>query len=203
VSIPYTADRLLYALEGPRALPVLGQTPYDAVVVLTGMLDLDLSTPGTLEFDRGVDRILAGIDLVKRGIAERLIISGGSGSLWSQASEGELLGTFARQWGLSAVQVVVEGTSRNTYENAVNTAAILRAGGYRRFLLVTSAFHMRRAAAAFGAQGVVADRYPVDFRADTRITPLSFLPSAGGLEKTTMAVREWVGLLVYRLQGYI
>ena len=63
LSIPFTADRLLHGLEGPRVSPVLGQLPYDAVVVLTGMLDLELSTEGALEFDSGVDRVLAGIDL--------------------------------------------------------------------------------------------------------------------------------------------
>ncbi len=55
----------------------MGQTTYDAVVVLAGMLDLALSTEGQLAFGSRVDRILAGIDLVKRGIGKRLIISGG------------------------------------------------------------------------------------------------------------------------------
>ena len=80
---------------------------------------------------------------------------------------------------------------------------LLRDGGYRRLLLITSAFHMRRAAAAFRVQGMVPDLYPVDFRAGTRITPFSFLPSVGGLHKTTLAIRELVGLIVYRLHGYI
>jgi uncharacterized SAM-binding protein YcdF (DUF218 family) len=62
---------------------------------------------------------------------------------------------------------------------------------------------MRRAATAFRAQGMVSDLYAVDFRAGTRITPFSFLPSVEGLHKTTLAVRELVGLIVYRLQGYI
>ncbi len=62
---------------------------------------------------------------------------------------------------------------------------------------------MRRAALAFRAQRMVPDLYPVDFRAGARITPFSFLPSVEGLYKMTVVIRELVGLVVYRLQGYI
>ncbi len=75
LSIPFTANRIMHGLEGSRVALDLEQPPYDAAVVLTGMLDLDLSTEGAPEFDSGVDRVLAGIDLVQRGIGKRLIIS--------------------------------------------------------------------------------------------------------------------------------
>ena len=62
---------------------------------------------------------------------------------------------------------------------------------------------MPRAAAAFRAQGMLPALYPVDFRAGSRIAPFSFLPSVEGLYKMTVVIRELVGLVVYRLQGYI
>jgi uncharacterized SAM-binding protein YcdF (DUF218 family) len=204
LSIPYTANRFMYWLEGSRVAPAVLRPPYDVVIVLTGMVDLALSRRGHLEFTGGVDRILAGIDFVKQGMSKQLLISGGSGRLFaSDIKEATLLQTFALQLGLTAEQVLVETASRNTYENAAYSATMLRAQRLQRALLITSAAHMRRAVAAFHKQGIFPDTYPVDFRASIEITPLSFLPSANSLARTTDVIHELVGLIVYRLQGYL
>jgi uncharacterized SAM-binding protein YcdF (DUF218 family) len=203
-SIPYTADRLMGWLELPRTPPEMLRPPYDAVVVLSGMLHLSVSRGGHIEFNQAVDRILTGIAFVQQGLGKTLLLSGGSGDLFQQqTSEAALLQTFALQHGLTADQVLVEATSRNTYENAVYTARLLQAHHVRQTVLITSAVHMRRAVAAFHKQGIFPDIYPVDYQATDTITPFSFLPSVHSLVKTTEAVRELVGLIMYRLQGYI
>jgi len=174
------------------------------VIVLTGMTDLSVSRSGHLEFTDAVDRILAGIDFVKQGIGKQLLISGGSGKLFAQdTKEATLLQTFALQLGLTAEQVLVETASRNTYENAAYSATMLRTHRLQRALLITSAAHMRRSVAVFHKQGIFPDTYPVDFHASTEVTPFSFLPSVGSLAKTTDVIHELVGLITYRLQGYL
>jgi uncharacterized SAM-binding protein YcdF (DUF218 family) len=204
LSIPFTADHLMHWLEVPRVSRHALQPHYDVVIVLSGMVNLQLSQEGHLEFTEAVDRILAGLALVKQGIGNVLLISGGSGNLFDQShSEAQLLRDFALQLGLTTEQVLIEPNSRNTYENALFSTRLLRAHDYQRVLLITSAAHMRRAVAAFHKQGIFPDTYPVDFEGTDAITPFSFMPSAGSLFRTKDAIHELVGLVMYRLQGYI
>jgi uncharacterized SAM-binding protein YcdF (DUF218 family) len=152
-----------------------------------------------------VERILTGISLVKRGIADKLFIVGGSGSLFDRRlSEARVLRTFALELGLRDEQVLVEEVSRNTYESAVNATQIIRAGNYRQLVLITSASHMRRAVAAFHKQGLFPQPYPVDFQTTGGGSDLfDFLPSVEALDVMTTVVHELIGLVMYRLQGYI
>ena len=134
------------------------------VVVLTGMMDLNAARMDTPEFSDSVDRILAGIEMVRSGRAAILMISGGSGDLFDQSQkEAPLLSEFAEWCGLSEDQIVIESASRNTYENALYSAELIQQQGWKRVLLVTSAFHMRRAAACFRKQMIDADLLPVDY----------------------------------------
>ncbi|MEM8995512.1 MAG: YdcF family protein [Acidobacteriota bacterium] len=99
----------------------------------------------------------------------------------------------------------LEVTSRTTQENADLTAELLASEGVDRVLVVTHAWHMRRAAGSFartslGAPGVVAA--PFGFAGPDRqeLRLLMLLPSAGGLQSTTRALHEWIGLGWYRLR---
>ena len=133
-----------------------------------------------------------------------LLVSGGTGSLFDQRTkEANLLKTFALQLGLRDDQVLVEADSRNTHENAVYTAQVLRTRQWRQVVLITSASHMRRALAAFHKQGIFPHPYPVDYAAADGVTPFSFVPSVHSLAKTTAVMHELFGLLTYRVQGYI
>src|SRR5262245_21074503 len=179
---------LMRWLEGPRPPPELHQH-YDVAIVLTGMVALSRSSPGHLEFDEHVERILEGISLVKRGIADKLFIVGGSGSLFERRlSEARVLRTFALEFGLRDEQVLVEEVSRNTYESALNATQVIRAGNYRQLVLITSAAHMYRAIAAFHKQGLFPQPYPVDFQTtDEGIHLFDFIPSVRALDIMTEA----------------
>jgi uncharacterized SAM-binding protein YcdF (DUF218 family) len=199
-----TVKPLMRWLEGPRPPPELHQH-YDVAIVLTGMVALRRSRPGHLEFNEHVERILEGIRLVKRGAADKLLIVGGSGSLFNRRlSEARVLRTFALESGLRDEQVLVEEVSRNTYESAVNATQIIRAGNYRQLVLITSATHMYRAVAAFHKQGLFPQPYPVDFQTNGGdISLYDFIPSVQALDVMTDVVHEVIGLVMYRLQGYI
>ncbi len=204
LSMPITAHAIMRYFEVPRPSDGALRDRYDAIIVLSGLVDLELSRPGRVEFGTGVDRMLEGMALVRRGVGEWLIISGGSGLLFDQSvSEAELLRAFAVNWGIPSDRMLIDGSSRNTHENAVNTAVLMRAHGLRHVLLVTSSFHMRRALATFHKQGVFPDAYPVDFRGSDVVTPMSFVPDVDSLHMVTAVVNELVGLVVYRVQGYI
>jgi uncharacterized SAM-binding protein YcdF (DUF218 family) len=73
-----------------------------------------------------------------------------------------------------------------------------------RWLLVTSAFHMPRSVGLFRKVGFAVEPYPVDWRVGGREDLLTFTNVAGdGLARTDTAVREWMGLVAYRLTGRI
>ncbi|MEZ5304442.1 MAG: YdcF family protein [Verrucomicrobiales bacterium] len=100
---------------------------------------------------------------------------------------------------------MVESGSRNTRENAANTAALL--GGEAktaRCLLVTSAFHMRRAMACFECVGLDCQPFATDHRGGSpgRFSPAYLIPDPSGFSTWQLFVKEWAGMLVYRIIGY-
>ena len=100
--------------------------------------------------------------------------------------------------------VLLEERSRNTYENALYTHQMLKEQGLNQVLLVTSASHMRRAVAVFRTQGVEVIAAPTDLRVSRKgFTLYQLLPTVNGLEKSTIALKEYMGWWVYRLRGWI
>src|SRR5258708_14902256 len=104
--------------------------------------------------------------------------------------------------GIPQERIIAEEQSRNTVENAVFSRLLATPQPGERWLLVTSGYHMPRAMGVFRQAGFPVEAYPVDWRTrgpQDALRPFSTLGS--GMERTDTAVREWVGLLVYRLTG--
>lgn len=178
----------------------------EAVVVLAGILNLKGSTPEYLEFNEAVERILAGIQLVKQDYADTLLISGGTGSLYHQEEkEAPLLRQFAIDFGVPEEHILIESASRNTYENAIHTQQIMQEHGISHILLVTTAIHLPRSMACFQNIGIEPIPYPVDFHSspDVNYTLSDIIPNTGAFRKTSYILHEYIGLLAYKLAGYI
>src|SRR5690606_17959955 len=107
--------------------------------------------------------------------------------------------------GIDPARVMHETVSRNTYENAIETRRLLEgviAPG-QTWLLVTSAFHMPRAAAIFEKAGFDLVPWPVDFRAlSTRGFP-DFFGTGDDIDKLASALKEYVGIAAYAAAGYL
>jgi uncharacterized SAM-binding protein YcdF (DUF218 family) len=203
-SIAPIADLLLLPLE----LPFEQQTApeaFDAIVVLSGMVDLQRSHAGRIELNSSSDRIIAGILLAKDYPDALLILSGGSGNLFDQSnSEANLMKSLALRFGISEARIRVDLHSRNTYENAVASKTILATANISSFVLVTSASHMKRALGCFRKVALNPIPYAVDFRNHLGQYGLfSFLPQAGSLRESTAAIHEYVGIITYKLRGYL
>ena len=198
------ADLLLLPLE-TRYPVVENPSRSDAVVVLTGMVDVKAARGDQVEMGEAGDRILAGVELVRRDCADYLLIAGGSGDLFDQSvSEALILNRFAIEFGVPADRILLDTASRNTYENAVQARALIEERGLSDIILVTSAAHMPRSMGCFRKVGLDPRPYPVDFRSGWgKYDPFSLLPNVDYLQESTMAVREYVGLIMYWLQGYI
>jgi uncharacterized SAM-binding protein YcdF (DUF218 family) len=207
---PLVADGLWRWLERPyqrmAVEDVLADQRVDAVVVLSGGRH---PAPGADRISEwtDADRFFAGIDAYRflraQGRPAHLIFTGGWSPLQPDLqSEGETLRAWALSLGLSDADVTTTAKVRNTAEEAEAVVAQVPAGG--RVALVTSAFHMTRAAVLFERQGLRVLPFPVDFQAIGRWAgssardPLRYVPSADGLESSSRALREAMGRTVYR-----
>jgi len=182
------------ALEAPQA---------DAIVVLSGGRH-PAPGPARLSEWHDPDRFLAGLDLFRAGKAPRLLFTGGTSPFRpGQPPEGQRYLQEARQLGIPAAAMASTPPVLNTADEAVAIRRLLPAR-QSRVLLVTSAFHMRRAQRLFERQGLQVLPFPVDFQARGRWAgplwrdPTLWLPSAGALDNSSRAMRELLGRLVYR-----
>lgn len=179
--------------------------PYDYGIVLTGMLTYDNQFE-RINFLRSTDRILQTLDLYKKGIISKIFITGGSGELLNQKNkEAEILKDYLLLLGIPSEDILIEVNSRNTYENARETVNILNSKkNDNTYLLITSAYHMRRSAACFKKQGLEFDVYPTDRYAGSRkFTPDHlFVPKVDTLQRWNVLLREIVGFITYKIVGY-
>jgi uncharacterized SAM-binding protein YcdF (DUF218 family) len=185
--------------------------PWDAargaptgIISLGGAFDTVVSPArGEIALNEAAERLTAMADLVRRYPQAHIVFSGGSGRLiYGGATEAELAVRLLESFGIPKQRIIVENKSRDTDENARFTKELLQPRQDERWLVVTSAHHMPRAVGCFRAAGFPVAAFPVDYRtrgaADLR---RPFATLGDGLRRTDTAVREWVGLAVYRLTG--
>ena len=149
------------------------------------------------------DRFLAGLDLYRAGKAPRLLFTGGASPFRpGQAPEGQRYLQEARQLGVPVAAMASTSPVVNTAEEAAAIRQLLP--GRAQLLLVTSAFHMRRAQRLFERQGLQVLPFPVDFQSRGRWAgplwrdPTQWFPSARALNDSSRALRELIGRLVVR-----
>lgn len=198
-SLEPVSNAILYGMEHDTPSTYRADVTYDAVIVLGGLTDEDVTKEtGQPAYNDNVERMVMAHRLVRDGKAEYVVPSGGSG-------EAALMAEQLRDWGIEARRIVLEDRARNTRENAVYTAEIIKARGWKKVLLVTSAFHMRRSVECFNAVDLdlhlELDTLAVDYRATRR--PRTWLqPRVQYLAASSSMMRELFGRLIYRLQGY-
>ena len=99
--------------------------------------------------------------------------------------------------------VWVEESSRNTFENALHSAAVLKPAGIQKIYLVTHAWQMRRARIAFEHAGFTVIPAPTVFATRYRLTVLDFLPDARALHDSGVFLREVAGIGWYHLRALV
>ncbi len=159
-----------------------------------------MASRGAPDINEAAERIVVMASLARTYPAARLIYSGGNGSLYGGGSEADAVRPIIESFGIADSRVIYEGRSRNTYENGVYSKALADPKPGERWLLVTSGYHMPRAMGVFRQVGFDVEAYPVDYR--TRgdlLTPFDDVST--GLRRTDAAMREWIGLVAYRLTG--
>lgn len=194
---PAMATRLREPLERPYpARPADSYATADAIVILGGgaltksSLDPDADDPYG-----PATRIGFGLQLFRHARAATVLLSGGDQAVPMAAG--------LRRLGVSPAALQIESTSTNTHENAAFSAAMLKREKRLHILLVTSGFHMPRAAAAFARQGL--DVIPA--ATYDRIYPAweahPWRPERTALQLSGRCLREYAGMWWYRLRGWV
>lgn len=95
----------------------------------------------------------------------------------------------------------IEDASLTTWDNALLSAPLLKQAGARRVVLVSHAWHLRRAVPLFEAQGLAVVPAGTQF-ARTRVdSVVDLLPDSAGLRASHFALHEWLGILWYKLRS--
>jgi uncharacterized SAM-binding protein YcdF (DUF218 family) len=202
----WISNALLASLERqnlPQYLP-----PAEAIVILGGGTYSAIAPRPMVEVSEAGDRILYGTKLYREGKAPWVVVTGGRITWLSQgqaeARDMENLLTFL---GVPHEVIIEEPLALNTYENGLNVKKILEQRGIKQVLLVTSAYHMPRAKLIFQKLGIDFIPAPTDFRIeggqDAQITMgtilINLIPNGDYLAQTTLALKEYLGLIFYAL----
>jgi uncharacterized SAM-binding protein YcdF (DUF218 family) len=210
----YVAGEVVQSLEW-RYLPPAEIPPVEAIVILGGGTSAAEYPRSTVEVSGAGDRVIYGARLYRDGAAPLVVVTGGL-LPWSdsESSGADSMTEFLLFLGVPPEAILVERESDNTYENAVFTKALLEEMGINRILLVTSAIHMPRSVLVFQKQGFEVIPAPTDYQATISSVQkpfsetwpdliLGLFPNADNLNELTSALKEYLGLAVYRLRGWL
>lgn len=186
----------------------------EAIVVLGGATSSAFFPRPGVELNEAGDRVVYAAQLYQQKKAPLVILSGGRIEWLDRGTpEAADMAAIMRQLGVPDNAIIQESAALNTYQNAVNVKNILNTRGIRQVLLVTSAMHMPRSLLIFKHQGIVAIPAPCDFlvsenelqrlQLGPQAALINLLPDIGRLEQFTRALKEYIGLFVYRLRGWL
>ncbi|WP_424812395.1 YdcF family protein [Roseococcus sp. YIM B11640] len=175
----------------------------DGVIILGGAVEQLLTERrGIPALNGAAERMTEAVALSRRYPEARIVFTGGQGTVIPGAqTEADVARELWASMGLEGPRVVFENASRNTWENATMTQAMLRPQPGERWLLVTSASHMPRSMGCFRRAGWEITAWPVNYSTSPGGQGWFDPPLSFRLGQAEWAVREYVGLIVYRLLG--
>ncbi|MBI2517234.1 MAG: YdcF family protein [Opitutae bacterium] len=204
-SLPVVASRLVGMLESAYPARRIAEAgPADAVVVLGGVLGPKTGPGYVTNWTEVSERFDAGLALLAAQQADWLVFTGAR-IPWEgrETLEGDDLKTLALQHGAPAERVLVTREVGNTWDEARAIAELAKQRGWRKVIVVTTAWHMPRAARLFRAAKVPFTPFPVDFRRDKSrvLSAAEFIPKAEAFQMSETALRECYGYAFYALTG--
>ena len=151
------------------------------------------------------DRFFAGLGLYNSGKADKIIFTGGVNPLASDLPpEGNIYIKKAISFGIPAKDLFTTYPVLNTYEEAKAVREILDTNSLNqnKIILVTSAFHMKRAKKVFEREGIKVISFPVDFKGKKNFISnfkniSNYIPSSKSLNMSSLAIREIIGRIIY------
>jgi uncharacterized SAM-binding protein YcdF (DUF218 family) len=199
-----------------RYLPPASLPDVETIVVLGGGTDMMNYPRPMVDISGAGDRVLYAAQLYKQGKSSHLLLSGGNLTWQNEASStpASQMGEILEFLGIPADAIWLQTRSLNTYEDALYCSQILKEKGIDKILLVTSAIHMPRAMGVFMNQGIQVIPAPTDFRVtesnwadlwsgNIPAQTLRLVPNISDASAFSNAIKEYIGILVYRLRGWM
>lgn len=186
----------------------------EAIVVLGGATRSPLPPRPGVDLLESGDRVIYAGQLYRQKKAPLIILSGGRIEWFGKGtSESQDMATILTSIGIPAEALIQEPDSLTTYQNAVNVKKILESRKIKKVLLVTSAIHMPRSLLIFQKQNIDVIPAPTDFLVsdselqELTISPksaiLNLIPDTTNIDQFTSALKEYIGIVVYRLRGWL
>jgi uncharacterized SAM-binding protein YcdF (DUF218 family) len=200
-----TAWLINYALERPYLAELSQETRADAIVVFSGGAWPPTSRePYPVPLADTIQRTRHAAWLYSK-FKVPVVACGGRFTYEPDAAPvAELMRELLMTWGVPESDIVLEEKGRSTFEQAMGAGKILQSRGAERVLVVTDAFHMRRADGMLRKLGITTQPAACGFRSmPSEVRWTHFVPGDRALELTNDALREWAALAYYRLQGRI
>lgn len=207
-SNPWLVNQFSGAWETGARSPESITEPYDAGILLGGYINFNAEAPpGVTIFHQAGNRLTTTLMLYKTGRIRRILLTGGAGRIIGDVPpEADAARAYLLQCGVPDSAILVENRSRNTRENALFSKELLDSlAPGSRCLLVTSAWHLRRAEACFHRAGLPCHGFGTDFLTeDNHGNWLNWLePDWQAFQKWEMLIKEWIGWAAYRAKGYL
>lgn len=200
---------MLWQLEKPwTSVKLADQPECEVAVVLGGYADPSRYEAGGVHLTRAGDRVMMGIEAVRTGKAKVLVLGGG----WmvfdgKKVSEAETVKAWLTDWKLAGDSEIVSlGQCADTRDEALRFAALAKERGWKRIMLITSATHMRRAAAVFRAVGIEPVAVPCNYLSLAIIEPGPVrigIPGVTGFDNFGVWSHEIVGRIMYQRRGWL
>lgn len=222
---PFLVNEVYLWWEIPPT-PIKGVKNYEIGMVLTGMSNAGKEPKDRIYAASGIDRLLQAVRLYKEGKIKKIMIVGMSEEISLTTAEQKLpIRTYTYKAMLMDMcvqeeDIWIEPNSKNTYENAQLAAQFLEenqsklnlpsnlssnsVSSPKQILVITSAFHLRRAIGCFEKAGLQIDGFSTDFMANERkntLTIFSLIPQEEALAKSAKIIHEIIGYVVYALTG--
>jgi len=200
LSINPTAELFIRPLEDafkPASLAEVATC--DVYVVLGGGINEDvpdINGKGALS-GYALSRVATAYRLYMRD-KKPIIFTGGK--IFNRTPEAEIAKRFLVSLGVPPHHIITEEKSMDTYENAQYVKELTDKHQFKKIVLITSAFHMKRSYMLFNKRFQEMVPYPADYQISRGgYDLLSFLPNAWNLNLVESAVKEYLGILFYKL----
>ncbi len=178
----------------------------ETAVVLGGTASWHIPSE-RVRFSGAADRLWQGIALLKHQEIKKIVFTGGTADLLQEKRrEAEYVAEYVQMLGVADSLFLTENSSRNTHENALMCAQMFDSLGMdKEIILITSAFHMKRARGCFEKAGFRVIAYPCDplTNGDRPKFDEFIVPSAEALSGWNIILREWIGYLTYKFKGFV
>ncbi|MBA4384022.1 MAG: hypothetical protein C0410_04745 [Anaerolinea sp.] len=211
----YIANSIARSLEGQydKLGPVQS---VDLIVILGGGTEPEIAPRPMTEVNAAGDRIIYAAKLYQENPESMLLLSGGDIEFLDQSSSTPAgdMASLLMLMGVPESAMILQDQSQNTYEDALYSCEKIKAAGYKNVVLVTSAMHMPRSMKLFAKQGCTVLPAPTDFTITETAWRktwhpsfeefiINLVPSYSNLSQVTKSMKEYIGMLVYRLNRQI